>query len=133
MNRIDFLKRIILSGATIFVAKQVTTAAPTEVKDIYLNSPHIAGFQYYQGLKVEKALEEYDMLTLKREPQNPHDSFAVEVFRGNAKLGYLPSTDNKVIARMMDQGVTLKAKIKNIDPDAHPFRRVKIRVYSEMG
>lgn len=133
MNRIDFFKRFFLGTTSLFVAKQLIVSAPKEVKDIYLNSPHIAGFQYYKGEEIEKNLKENDILILKREPQNPHDYFAVEVFRDNAKIGYLPRSDNKLIARMMDQGVNLKAKIRNIDPDAHPYRRVKMRVFYEMG
>lgn len=133
MNRIDFFKNLFLGTTSLFVAKQLTVSAPKEVKDIYLNSPHIAGFQYYKGEEIEKNLKENDILILKREPQNPHDYFAVEVFRDNAKLGYLPRSDNKLIARMMDQGLPLKAQIRHIDPDAHPYRRVKMRVYYEMG
>lgn len=133
MNRIDFFKNLLLGGTSLFVGKDLRITASKEVKNVYLNSPHIAGFQYYQGEEIEKELKENDTLTLKRETQNPHDYFAVEVFRNNAKLGYLPRSENKLIARMMDQGVSLKAQIRNIDKDAHPFRRVKVRVYSEMG
>ncbi len=133
MNRIDFFKRIFFGGASLLLAKNSIGIAAKATTDIYLNSPHIAGFQYYKGQEIENEIKENDTLILKRETTNPHDFFAVEVFRDNAKLGYLPRSDNKVIARMMDQGVSLKAKIRNIDKDAHPFRRVKIRVYYEMG
>ena len=130
MNRTDFFKRLFLGGASLLLAKQGAFAAK-EVKEIYLNSPHIAGFQYYKGPELEKQLRENDALILKRDAQNPHDFYAVVVLRNNQKLGFLPRSDNKIVARMMDQGVSLKAKIRSIEPDAHPFRRVKIRVYLE--
>ncbi len=132
MNRIDFLKRIFLGGASLMLAKNMS-AKPVKNTDVYLDSPYIAGFQYYKGLRIEPQLKKEDALELKRDPQNKYDRYAVEVFHKTQKLGYLPRTDNKIIARMLDQGLTLKAKIRSIDPEAHPFRRVKIRVYSEMG
>lgn len=133
MNRIDFFKKLFLGATSLTVAKHIMMATSTEVNDIYLNSPYIAGFQYYKGEEMENELKENDTLILKREAQNPHDYFAVEVFRKNAKLGYLPRSDNKIIARMMDQGLQLKAQIRNIAPGAHPYQRVKMRVYLGVG
>ncbi|RIH67157.1 HIRAN protein [Mariniphaga sediminis] len=132
MNRFDFIKRIFLSGAAALVAKHAGAGVPERTTEIYLNSPYIAGFKYYNGSELEKHLKKNDELTLQRQPENPHDYFAVEVFRKNQKLGYLPRTDNKIVARMMDQGVKVKARIRSIDPEAQPFKRVKIRVYSEI-
>lgn len=71
------------------------------------------------------------MLSLKREPQNPHDSYDVEVFRNDVKLGYLPREENKVIARMMDQGIEAKAIILKINPEVHAYRKVKMKVFYE--
>ena len=133
MNRFDFIKRIFLSGAAALVAKHAAANTLARRKEIYLNSPYIAGFQYYNGPELEKLLKENDKLTLQRQVENPHDYFAVEIFYKNQKLGYLPRTDNKIVARMMDQGEQLKARIRSIDPDAHPFSRVKVRVYLEKG
>ena len=133
MNRIDFFKRLFAGGAAVIAAKYAGAAVPEAKKDIYLNSPYITGFQYYNGPELEKHLKENDELTLQRQPENPHDYFAVEVYSGNQKLGYLPRADNKIIARMLDQGVNMKAVIRKIEQEAHPYRRVKIRVYSEMG
>jgi hypothetical protein len=76
-------------------------------------------------------LKENDSLTLKRKPQNSHDCYAIEVYFGNNKLGYLPREENKVIARMMDQGMTLKGRIIKIKPEEHPYRRVKTDVFYE--
>lgn len=132
MNRIDFLKRIFLGGASLLLVKNVAVK-PVEKTDVYLDSPYIAGFQYYKGLQLEPYLKEEDALTLKRDAKNKYDCYAVEVYRNEQKLGYLPRTDNKIIARMLDQGIRLNAKIRSIEPDTHPYRRVKIRVYSQMG
>lgn len=129
MNRIDFLKRIFLGGASVLVAKYAGAKGTTQTSEIYLNSPYIAGFQYYKGSEFESFLKVGDNLSLQRDAKNQHDYFAVEVHSKKQKLGFLPRTDNRINARMMDQGEQLKAKIQSSDPDAHPFSRVKVRVY----
>lgn len=141
MNRGLFFRWLLFGGASLVTGK-IGGAAPlpapepgsaSKARDIYLDSLCIAGFQYYEGLDREEYLEEGYPLILKRQCENPHDFFAVEVYQGDYKLGYLPRSDNRVIARMMDQGIKVKAIVRSIDPDTHPFRRVRIRVYSEVG
>lgn len=131
MNRIDFLKQVLLGGALLFVPKQSPENKPLATKEIRLSSPYIAGFQYYRGIEMEQMLKENDSLILKREPQNPHDCYAIEVYNGSIKLGYLPREENKVIARIMDQGMTVKARIIKIKPEEHPYRRIKVNVFYE--
>ena len=133
MNRINFIRHLILGGAAALAAKFTVAANTEKATDVYLDSLYIVGFQYYQGPEAEKFFKENDLLVLQRQAKNPHDHFAVEVYYGNYKLGYLPRSENKLIARMMDQGVNVHAKIRSIDPDGHPYRRVKIRVYSGRG
>ena len=83
----------------------------------------------------DSELEQYfknNILILKYDQQNLHDFNTDEVFCDYVKRGYLHHTDNKVVVRIMDQGMELKARIKNIHSDAHPFRRI-MRDYYEMG
>lgn len=128
MNRIDFLKSFFAGSALLLLPK---TGAEKPVREIRLSSPYLAGFQYYQGPEIEPQLGESNLLTLKREPTNPHDCYAIEVFQNSAKLGYLPRAENKVIARLMDQGVEVKARILNVDPEVYAYRKVKMKVFYE--
>ncbi|HEY3371681.1 MAG TPA: HIRAN domain-containing protein [Prolixibacteraceae bacterium] len=132
MNRIDFLKQLVLGCTLLFVPKHSSENTPRETREIKFITPYIAGFQYYQGLELEQRLKENETLSLKREPQNRHDYNAIEVFRGDHKLGYIPRAENKLIARVMDQGMTVKASITRIDPEAIANRRVKMKVFYEM-
>lgn len=132
MNRIDFLKQLLLGGALLFVPKHSSENVPEEKSEIRLSSPYIAGFQYYQGVEIEQMLKENDSLILKRESQNPHDCYAIEVFNGKNKLGYLPREENKVIARMMDQGISMKGRIVKVNPEASLYRKVKMKVFYEV-
>jgi len=129
MNRIDFLKQVFLGCALLFAPKISKGNVPSDAKEIRLCSPYVAGFQYYPGTENEPLLKENDHLRLIRESQNPHDCYAIEVFRDDVKLGYLPREENKVIARLMDQKIDVKARIIKIDQEAHPYRRVKVTVF----
>lgn len=75
----------------------------------------VAGFHYAHGPQVLDRLDPGDALTLAREPENPHDHLAVRIEWNGAKLGYVPRTGNAAIARLLDGGETLSARIHAID------------------
>lgn len=128
MNRIDFFKQFFAGTALLFLPKP---EAAKPVNEMRLCSPYVAGFQYYRGPEIESQLHKNNLLTLKREPTNPHDCYAIEVFRDGDKLGYLPRAENKVIARLMDQGVEVKARILEVDRKAYNYQKVKVKVFYE--
>ncbi len=129
MNRINFLKSLFTGSALLFLPR---TGAEKPVREIRLSSPYLAGFRYYQGFEIVTQLRENNLLTLKREPANTYDCYAVEVFKNNTKLGYLPRAENKVIARLMDQGVAVKAQILKVEPGVYAYRKVKMNVFYEL-
>jgi len=132
MNRIDFFKQLFLGFASLLLFRKSWGNVPNKRCEIRLCSPFIAGFQYYDGFETGHLLRINDRLSLKREPTNPHDCYAIEVFQGEAKLGYLPRHENKVVARMMDQGVSVKARIVDIDHEASYYNRIKMKVFYEI-
>ena len=77
MKRTDFLRQLLAGSFLLFVPRTTTAASRTEIK---LSSPYIAGFQYYQGTEIENKLQQDKLLTLKREPTNEYDKYAVEVY-----------------------------------------------------
>ena len=55
----------------------------------------VAGTIYYDAPEVRHLLAPGDRLRLVRQPSNPHDAAAIEVFTaGGKKLGYVPRADN---------------------------------------
>jgi hypothetical protein len=46
-------------------------------------------------------------MTRRAEPTNPHDSFAVEIMHGPAKLGYLPRYCSRQISRLLQADAPL--------------------------
>ena len=66
--------------------------------------PHIAG--------IEPTLTAGAKLKLQREPRNEFDESAIAVYDAeNNKLGYIPKNKNEVLAKLLDAGKSLSAKL----------------------
>ncbi|MEX0813648.1 MAG: HIRAN domain-containing protein [Chitinophagales bacterium] len=101
MTRKNFLKQLLTGGAGVaMVGIQLAKAGKPDGSKIYHN--YLRGLYYYDFEKVANYLSSGNMLKLKREPDNPYDKYAIEVFFGKYKLGYLPRAENKVMANLMD-------------------------------
>ena len=106
--------------------KAVWAGAPPTV--YLLNVFSVAGFQYHEGQKVLRRLRTGELLTLKAEPENPHDEFAVRIERLGTMLGYVPRSDNRHISRLLRQGVRLTCRIVEADCQARPWNQVRVEV-----
>ena len=82
-------------------------------RDIFLLETQVAGTTHVVGLEeLEPFLKPGDRLTLLRIPANPSDPNAIKVLnRDGLKLGYVPKQDNLILARLMDGGKLLYAKL----------------------
>lgn len=131
MNRKDFFKKLLLGSAGTLLIKNTDIAATPARQKIILATDFIAGFQHYDGPEIENLLETGIPLKLNREPHNRYDKNAVEVFTGEAKLGYIPRIMNTSIALLLDQGIEEQAEIKELNMDAFPYGSVKVEVWYE--
>jgi len=85
---------------------------------------------YYDGEEVEGNLKPGELLVLRAELENAHDSFAVEVMRRDgAKMGYVPQSDNKAIHRLLRQGAKFVGKLEKFRTDQPSWRGVKGSVW----
>lgn len=88
-------------------------AAPF-AKEIYLIETHVAGTSHVPVREIEPSLSGGDALVLRREAQNTHDSFAILIITKNGdKLGYVPRDRNEILARLMDAGKLLFARLES--------------------
>jgi hypothetical protein len=88
-------------------------------RDLFLIETHVAGMPYHQANLAMPTLVVGALLTLRREPANPHDDLAIEILAaGSLKLGYIPRQRNPVLARLMDAGKQLLATVTSIGADA---------------
>ena len=96
-----------------------------------LLSFHIAGFQYWDGCTVLSELKAGDRLELVPEPDNPHDPEAVAIYRGSAKLGFVPQEENGFLALMLHFGHRgdFEVIVQQVAPDRSPWHQVRAGIY----
>ncbi len=96
--------------------------------DMHFDNFHIAGFTYYDGIDVFNKLEIGTELSLKAEPNNKYDIYAVALYYKNYKLGYIPHGNNKYVSKFLNLGHTnlFEAKINRISPDEHPEHQIGV-------
>ncbi len=103
-------------------------AAEVEQREILQVSP-LAGFQYYAGAALFPLMNAGDALSLRREPDNPYDPRAVRVEWHGTQIGYAPRADNVDLARLMDRGTPVEARILHLQKSRDPWKRVLIEIY----
>ena len=123
MKRSDFLKAFGLGTTGLIIPN--TNWAQKSIK-IYDNN--IKGLVHYQfqGVKLQIAIGQE--LMLKREVTNIYDSFAVAVFYGTEKLGYLTAYENIVIANLLEQGVRLNGFVSKLNNN-DIYQAVSVEIY----
>jgi len=90
----------------------------------------IAGFSYYDGNAALPELLPGTALTLRAQPDNPHDPCAVEILHGGWKLGYIPRFCNRRVSQLLHDAVSLTCEVARISADAPPWDAVAVRVFA---
>jgi len=93
---------------------------------ILVHSALTAGLRHHEAKAVWAQLRVGDALVLVREPRNPHDANAVRIEWRGRMLGYLPRGDNEDVARQIDRGAGLQARIAELA--RHRNHRLKLGV-----
>jgi HIRAN domain len=96
---------------------------------ILIQSSPLAGFQFHEGKLLWDQLKVGDVLMLVREPDNPHDAHAVRVHWNGHMLGYVPRVENDAVARQLDRGNKLEARIVRLTKHRDPWKRIEFEVF----
>jgi hypothetical protein len=120
---------------TAILALALALAAPARAADarIIVQQSPLAGFQYHEGKALWDMMRTGDTLRLVREPHNPHDANAVRVEWRGEMLGYVPRRENGDVARQMDRGAPVKARIVKLKEARNPWQRVEFEVYVDLA
>ena len=120
-----------LRGALFVIAVLASAQLDAQNSEIRMlvQSSLLAGFQYYQGGQLWDEIKVGDPLTLTREPANPHDSNAVRVEWQGHKLGYVPRRENQAVARHMDSGGQVEARVSKLRQHRNPWQRIEFEVF----
>jgi hypothetical protein len=71
----------------------------------------LAGFRYNEGRAVWQDMRAGDALALVREHDNPFDADAIRLEWKGRKIGYVPRQENSAVARELDAGKAISARI----------------------
>ena len=93
----------------------------------------LAGLRHSDGGDVLRGLQPGDRLELVREPQNPYDPNAVRVEWRGVKLGYVPRRDNAAVARQMDRGAALEARLASLRENRNRSVRLEFEVVAPLA
>jgi hypothetical protein len=123
----------VCSAARVFIAAALCAAClPATAQPgarILIQSSPVAGFQFHEGKQLWDQLKVGDVLILVREPNNPYDARAVRVEWSGHMLGYVPRAENEAVARQLDRGNKLEARIVKLTKHRDPWKRVEFEVF----
>jgi hypothetical protein len=106
--------------------------AESSKRHVELLRAPLAGYSYYQADRVLNTLNEGTPLVLRREPANPYDRHAVEILTTDGvKLGYIPRVSVRAIARNLDRGIPVRARICQLNREDESWRRIQIECFVE--
>lgn len=118
--------RLALAALALCVASAPAICAGTARP--LLQTTLVAGLAHHEAREVWDQLRPGEPLSLEREPANPEDGNAVRVLWRGHLLGYLPRADNADVARLMDRGQPLAARIRAVARYRNHRRKLEVDV-----
>jgi hypothetical protein len=99
------------------------------VREILLIECHVAGTSHRDLSEAEPKLEPGNLLILKREPKNPYDARAIQIFDVDGRiLGYVPRAKNEALSNLMDAGKFLFGKMDAVERRGD-WLKIDVRVF----
>jgi hypothetical protein len=125
------MRRLVAALLAALLESAPVSAQPV-TSEILVHTTLTAGLPHHEAKSVWDDMRAGDRLTLVREPDNPHDPNAVRVEWKGVMLGYLPREDNEPIARQLDRGNPLTARIARLDRARNHRLKLQIDVLLRM-
>lgn len=91
----------------------------------------IAGFTYWDGCMALEELKVGTRLILAREEENKFDPYAVAIYYGDYKLGFVPRKVNQQLCQFIDLGYgdIFDARVQRVSPERHMEDQVGVVIY----
>jgi len=91
-------------GLLALLSDEHTAVAPFR-QEIFLLEIVVAGTSFCNVIEtIEYKIVPEKVLTMKREPGNEFDEFAIAIYCDNIRIGFVPAEMNLVCSRLMDAG-----------------------------
>lgn len=106
-------------------------AGGAEAAIVVQRSP-LAGFRHHDAAQTWRQLAVGERLQLVREADNPYDPNAVRVQWRGMMLGYVPQRDNAAVARQMDRGTALEARVALLRENRNRSVRIEFEIVAPL-
>ena len=126
------MRLIRASGLLWLLTAALLAAAQSTTARIVVQDSPLAGFKYYEGKDVWSELRVGDALRLVREPANPHDANAIRVEWNGRMLGYVPRRDNPHLARQLDHGAAIEARITELKSQRNGRQLLSYEIFVQL-
>lgn len=120
-------RKVLLAALGIAAVFAAATSSAADAVIVVQRSP-LAGFRHYDGAAIWRDMKPGDRLELVREPENPYDAGAIRVEWRGVKLGYVPRRDNAAVARQLDRGTPLEARVAALAQSRNRSVRIEFEV-----
>lgn len=129
MKQSDLLNKLGLGAEGVVLPNGLARVKnePVRVYNGFLQS-----IMHYGYVDLKDRMNAGDALTMERDLDNAYDFFAVGVYWKGVKIGYLPSTENIVIANLLDSGVSMHAYIGQVDQQANPQHALSVVIFTDI-
>ena len=96
---------------------------------VLIDNTHVAGTTHIRDISaIVEQLSEGQELTLVRDTNNTQDAWAIRVLAGGTRIGYVPADRNEILARLMDGGKKLGARITGMELLGN-WHKIHLEVY----
>jgi hypothetical protein len=127
------MRRSVLLPLTLLCAAWSTGVAATQTAaEILVQTSLTAGLAHHDAKAVWGQMRVGDPLDLVRERDNAHDRNAVLVAWRGHPLGYVPRTENEAVARQIDRGSRLSARVASIGMYRNHRRKLGVEIFVRM-
>ena len=114
---------------TICSGNRNTPIATTEITEKQVTSNSVEAPVFFAALSADGR---YVAFSSDASNLVPDDTNAVRVEWQGEKLGYVPRRENAHVARQMDHGAVIKARIVKLLEHRNPWQRMQFEVYVEL-
>ena len=98
----------------------------TKFKSIYRCA--LSGLSHHDYSLHARNIQAGDELTLERDIGNRFDDFAIKVLYDVDQIGWIPKGQNEIIAKLIDHGLDIRAKVISHEPSQPLDKRLYVLI-----
>ena len=99
-------------------------------REIFVINVYVAGIQYCKTIaQIQDQITDTTHLTMRRQPENEVDQYAIGIYFNQTRIGWVPMKDNLVIARLMDAGKLFNCKVVSVTKSNPSNPRINVSIY----